>query len=174
MKIYNKIIIALAAALICPKIADAQEPIRKVENVTILNLDGKETQIPHWGEKNLLIFYVDPDRAGQNQSFTDELESNKRTEGKNIFGMGVMNLKDAPFIPNKLARSMAEKRTAKNKALVLADEDRTLSTAWELGDCNNKFITLLLNRKGEIIYVKKGELTEEDKKEFYSVVESLK
>lgn len=174
MKIYNKIIVILTIALLYPKIADAQDPIRKVENITILNLKGDEAQIPYWGEKNLLIFYVDPDRAGQNQKFTDELESSKRAEGENLVGMGVMNLKDAPLIPNKLARTMAEKRTEKNKAVVLSDEGRILSTEWELGDCNNKFVTLLINREGEIVYIKKGEFTEDDKIEFLTLIDIMK
>ncbi len=174
MKIYKKIIVTLVLLFICTQMIVAQEAIRKVENVTILNLNGEEAQIPYWGEKNLLIFYVDPDRAGQNQKFTDELEQSKRAEGKNLFGLGVMNLKDAPFIPNKLARTMADKRTEKNKALILSDEKRILSTEWELGDCNNKFVTLLINRDGEIVYIKKGEFTEDDKVEFLTLIDIMK
>lgn len=33
---------------------------RKVSDVTLLDLNGDPTQLPYWGEKNLMIFYIDP------------------------------------------------------------------------------------------------------------------
>ncbi len=49
---------------------------------------------PYWGEKNLMIFYIDPDHHKQNEDFTTDMEENHRVEGENLFGFGVMNLKD--------------------------------------------------------------------------------
>ncbi len=174
MKRFTTSILTLSLALICSTSLSAQEVIRKVENVTIKNLEGNAVKIPHWGEKNLMIFYVDPDRAGQNQEFTYELEESKRAEGKNLVGLGIMNLKDAPFIPNGLARKMALKRTEKNGATVLSDEGNILSKEWNLGNCNNLFVVIMLNRAGEILFIRKGELTESDKAEFYEMVDILK
>ncbi len=148
--------------------------IRTVENVTVKNLQGKPAQIPYWGEKNLMLFYIDPDRAGQNQDFTDELERLKRAKGDNLVGMGIINLKDAPFIPNALARRIAHKRTEKNKAVVLSDDDRILAEAWGLGDCNNLFVSIFINRAGEILFVRSGEFSEQDKEEFLEMVDLLK
>ena len=110
---------------------------RKVSDVTLLDLNGDPTQLPYWGEKNLMIFYIDPDHHKQNEDFTTDMEENHRVEGENLFGFGVMNLKDAPMIPNGMARNMARKRTASNGATVLADQNNTLRDAWQLGDCNN-------------------------------------
>ena len=73
---------------------------RKVSDVTLLDLNGDPTQLPYWGEKNLMIFYIDPDHHKQNEDFTTDMEENHRVEGENLFGFGVMNLKDAPMIPN--------------------------------------------------------------------------
>lgn len=169
-----KFVAALCFSMVCLGSVTAQETPRKVENATILSLDGKSTQIPHWGKKNLLIFYVDPDRAGQNQKFTEDLEASGRAKGENLVGMGIINLKDAPFIPNKLARSMAEKRTEKNHATVLADQERTISKEWGLGDCNNTFVTILINRDGEIVYVHKGEFSSEEEAKFLQHIDILK
>lgn len=80
-----------------------------------------------------MIFYVDPDRHKQNNDFTLELERTHRAESENIYGFGIMNLKDAPMVPNGMARNMAKKRTEKNGALVLADQERVLSTTWGAG-----------------------------------------
>ena len=81
-----------------------------------------------------------------------------------------MNLKDAPMIPNGMARSMAKKRTAKNGALVLADQDRILSKAWNLGDCNNQFVLMIVSKEGELVFLRKGELSEQDIEAFYEAV----
>ena len=80
---------------------------RKVSDVTLLDLNGDPTQLPYWGEKNLMIFYIDPDHHKQNEDFTTDMEENHRVEGENLFGFGVMNLKDAPMIPNGMAPNKA-------------------------------------------------------------------
>ena len=175
----SKYLISLAAMTALAIGAHAAEPKdvkvpHKVKNVTISSLDGTPTTLPMWGQKNLMIFYVDPDKASQNEAFTEELEKNGRAAGENIIGFGVMNLKDAPMVPNGLARKMAAKRTEKNGATVLADEDRILSTQWQLGDCNNQFVLMIVSKDGELVFVRKGELTDADKEEFYKIVQNYR
>lgn len=152
----------------------AQTPIRQLHNPTILDLYGKPAVVPHWGKKNLMIFYIDPDRAGQNQEFAEWLEDSKRAEGPGLVGMGIINLKDAPLIPNGLARNIANRRSAKSGATVLADQTRTISTEWGLGDCNNMFVSILINRKGELVYLHKGEFTQDAVDEFLKNIDILK
>ena len=167
-------IMMLAAVALAAPTVRAQELPRKVENVEVLDLDGEPARLPHFGEKHLMIFSVDPDRHKQNEDFTVELEQNHRAESDNIYGFGVMNLKDAPMVPNGMARNMARKRTAKNGATVLADQDRILSTAWRLGDCNNKFVLMFVTKEGELVFLRKGELTEADKEAFYEVLDQYR
>lgn len=169
-----KVLVMLAAFSLTASALAAQELPRKVSNVEVLDLDGKPAKLPYWGEKNLMIFYVDPDRHKQNNDFTVELEENHRAQGDNIYGFGIMNLKDAPMVPNGMARNMAKKRTAKNGALVLADQDRIVSTAWELGDCNNQFVLMIVSKEGELVFLRKGVLSEQDKADFYEVIEKYK
>lgn len=174
-----KYFISLAAMATVALSARGAEPNdvkvpHKVSNVTLTDLDGKPTTLPMWGEKNLMIFYVDPDKHKQNEDFTVELENNHRASGDNIVGFGVMNLKDAPMVPNIAARKLAAKRTEKNGATVLADEDRILSTKWGLGDCNNQFVLMIVSKEGELVFVRKGELTDDDKAQFYKVIEQYR
>lgn len=164
----------MAACLLVASATFAQENPRMVKNVELLDLDGNPAKLPHFGEKNLMIFYVDPDRHKQNEDFTFELEENHRASGDNIYGFGVMNLKDAPMIPNAMARSMAKKRTAKNGATVLADQDRVLSRAWGLGDCNNQFVLMIVSKEGELVFLRKGILSEQDKQDFYDIIEKYR
>lgn len=139
-------------------------------NLELSDLSGNPCTIPHWGEKNLLIFYVDPDESKQNHEFTIELEENKKAVGPDIFGFGIINLKDAPLLPNFIVTSMAKRRTEKNKAPVIADKNRIVATKWNLGDCNNKFVIMVINKAGEMVFMRKGVLTDKDKEEFYKII----
>lgn len=164
----------LFITLLLPCGAGAQSLPRKVKNVVLTGLDGKPAKLPHFGDKNLMIFYVDPDHPKQNEHFTDELEKNHRAAGDNIFSFGIMNLKDAPLVPNGMARNIANKRTAINQATILTDENRILSTAWGLGDCNNQFVLLLISKEGELVYVHKGEISAREADRFYKIVDNYR
>lgn len=170
----TKVIMMLAALIFSASITTAQDLPRKVKNVEVLNLDGNPVKLPYFGEKTLMIFYVDPDRHKQNEDFTEELEQSHRTSSPNVFGFGIMNLKDAPMIPNGMARSMAKKRTESNGGLVLADESNALSIGWGLGDCNNQFVLILVSKEGELVFLHKGPLSNQDKAAFYKTIEKYK
>lgn len=154
--------------------ASAQSLPRKVPNVQLLDVNGNPATLPHWGEKNLMIFYVDPDRHKQNNDFTVDMEENHRAEGDNLYGFGIMNLNDAPMIPNGMARTMARKRTASNGGTVLSDEASILRDAWQLGDCNNQFVLLLVSKEGELVYLHKGVLSKAEIQKFYRVLDNYR
>lgn len=160
---------------LCAATMFAQEPKlpKKVENVKILNLDGNEASLPNFGKKNLMIFYIDPEKHKQNEAFTIEMEENHKAEGENLYGFGIINAADA-WYPNGTIRSMAKKRTEKNGATVLTDQKHTLRDAWGLGDCNDKFVLLVVSKDGELVYCKKGELSRKDIDDFYKFIEPYK
>jgi len=168
-----KIVLTLTAFTLTAAVATAQDLPRKAPNVNISDLNKNPTQLPHYGEKNLMIFYVDPDARKQNEAFTYELEENHRAESPEIYGFGIINAKDTGY-PNGLIRLFARKRTAKNGALVLMDTDRTLPREWGLGDCNDQFVLLFVDKAGELVFMRKGELTEEDQQAFYRLIEQYK
>lgn len=169
----KRIGILLAALALTASAAKAQELPRKVENVEIADLEKNPTKLPHYGEKNLMIFYVDPEAHKQNEAFTYELEETHRADSPEIYGFGIINAKDA-WYPNGVIRGIARKRTAKNGALVLLDDNRILSQAWGLGDCNDKFVLLFIDKAGKLVFIRKGELTEQDKQDFYKVIDRYK
>lgn len=167
--------VLIAFALVCGSNVCAQSLPRKVRNLELIDLNGNPVTLPMWGEKNLMIFYVDPDHHKQNQAFTEEMEENHRAAGDNLYGFGVINLKDSWYpVSDNTVRNMARKRTAKNGATVISDPNRLVSEAWELGDCNNQFVLMIVTKEGELVYVHKGEYTEKEKEEFYRFVEAYK
>ena len=176
MKLKKILTLTVLSLLSGSVVAQTGEPTlpRKVSNVEVLDLDGNPATLPYWGQKNLMIFYVDPDHHKQNEEFTIELERSHRADSDKIHGFGVMNLQDAPMVPNGMARAMARKRTAANGATVLADQTRALGTAWYLGDCNNNLVLMFGTKEGELVFMRKGELTDADKAAFYEVLEKYK
>ena len=176
MKIKN--LLAFAVALLAVVAVKAQESTlpRKVENVTIMDINATPSQLPQYGEKNLLIFYVDPDsylKGGANKKLSDELEENGRAAGSAIRGFGVMNFPDTG-LPKNMVRNMARKRAAKNGATILDDDQQILKKAWGLGDCNNKFVIMIVSKEGELVYCAKEDLDEAGIQNFYEVVEKYR
>ena len=146
-----------------------------VNNLTLIQLDGSAAKIPHWGEKNLLIFYVDPDESDQNHEFTVEMEEQHYAAGDNIYGFGIINLKDSWYpVPNSLIRKMAAKRTAKNGAYITTDPDRRLARQWGLGSCNNKFVLMIVTKEGELVYCHKGEISNAEKENIKRIVQQYR
>ncbi len=145
----------------------------KVPNVELTDLDKNPSMFPDYGKKHMMIFYVDPDAHKQNKKFTEELEENNKEVSPNIQGYAVLNLKDTVF-PNGIVRSIADKRTKGKPSINLADPNRALREAWNLGDCNNKFCLLFVTKDCELVYFRAGEFTEEDIADFYTVFNSYK
>ena len=164
---------ALVAIFALTTTADAQSLPRRIRNMEVQDLDGNKARLPWWGEKNLLIFYVDPEVPKQNHEFVSWIEENKRLAGPNIEGFGIVNLKDAAY-PNSLVRKIADARTAKNGATIVCDPDHWVSSAWRLGDCNNMFCILLVTKEGELVYVSKGEMSEEEQQRFLEIADKYR
>ena len=165
------LILTLIAAIFAVS-AQAQSLPRKVSNVTIKDLYGNPSKLPYYGKKNLLIFYVDPDAylaLNKNNKFAEELEANGRAAGPNIYGFGILNFPDT-FLPKELLRKLCRKRVEKNGATIIEDPDHTFKNALGLGNCNGKFMLLIVSKTGELVYVLKDEVTAAGKEEFYRIV----
>ena len=153
--------------------ADAQSLPRRIRNMEVQDLDGNKARLPWWGEKNLLIFYVDPEVPKQNHDFITWLEETKRIEGPNIEGFGIVNLKDAVY-PNSLVRKIADARTAKNGATIVCDPDHWVSSAWRLGNCDNQFCIMIVSKAGELVYLHKGEMSKEEQQRFIEIADKYR
>lgn len=170
---FKALLLIIAAAMTFSLTAEAQSLPRKVRNVELQDLDTKKARLPWWGEKNLLIFYVDPEVPKQNHEFISYIEETGRVQGPNIEGFGIVNLKDAVY-PNSVVRKIADARTAKNKATILCDPDHWISSAWRLGDCNNCFVMMIVSKEGELVYVHKGEMDEAEQQRFIAIADKYR
>lgn len=146
---------------------------QKVCPVTIYDAYNKPLQLPSLGEKHLLIFYVDPDHPSQNREFRNYFKKHPFTN-ENIDSYGIVNLKDAPLLANSLLRFMIRKEIAGTQAYVYIDPDRILSRAWKLGNVNNKFVVIWVNKEQVVEFFKAGQLTAEEIKQVHSLIQKYK
>ncbi|MBQ2418721.1 MAG: hypothetical protein II281_02815 [Alistipes sp.] len=148
----------------------------KVSNVTIKTLRGEVADLPYFGEKNLFMFYIDPDTGltgNKNYKYSDVLEEKGVTNGPNMYGFGVLNLKDTA-LPKSIVRSMARHRTAKNNGFVMDDSNHVIRDAWQLGDCNNKFCFMIVTKEGELVFFQKEEMDKQAQVEFLDWVQQYR
>ncbi|WP_251620873.1 YtfJ family protein [Odoribacter lunatus] len=145
----------------------------KVCPIVIYDARNKPLLLPSLGKKHLLLFYVDPDHPSQNKAFRNELKKHPFTD-ENIESYGIVNLKDAPLLANSLLRYMIRNEIAGTQAYVYNDPDRTLSRAWNLGNVNNKFVVIWINKECVIEFYKAGQLTPEEIKEIYALIKKYK
>ncbi len=168
----RKLIISILCLLCITLHASAQEG-RVVQNIELTDLNNKAMRLPNFGSKNLIIFYVDPDRVGQNDDFVNEIKNNTTLTNGKFAGINIMNIKDAPNAPNAVTYKMAQKRAEATRTPFLIDPNGTLASAWRLGDCDNYSIIMVINTIGEIKFISKGKISESNKEKFYRVVDSL-
>ena len=119
------------------------------------------------------MFYVDPDHAGQNSDFIEYLESHP-IGGDKIVAYGIVNLKDAPMLPNSVVRSMMRAKQKKTGAAMYTDVDNSLRDAWGMGDVNNQFVIIFVTKDRKVEFFRYGDFTEKDKADFWRVVNKYK
>ncbi|MFB6454208.1 hypothetical protein ACE38W_02970 [Chitinophaga sp. Hz27] len=144
----------------------------KVPQVTIRDASNKPMQLPHFKEKALLIFYPDPDHASQNKTITNYLKAHP-INSHNIFAFGVVNLKDAPLLPNSIVRMMVRREVKQTGANIYTDVDNTLSRSWNMGDVNNKFVIIFIDKTATVQFYKAGELTAEERRDLLHVIKQF-
>jgi len=162
-------VILLIFWLLIPFSRHAQQE-KRAEQVLIRDMHNKPMNIPYLGEKNLLIFYFDPDHPNQNKPICDYLKKNRITS-PGIFAFGIANLKDAPLLPNAVVRFMVRREMKETGTNIYTDVDNSLSKGWNLGNVNNKFCILFVDTNSNILFFKADELTEAEQKELLTLIQ---
>lgn len=149
-----------------------------IENATIQDANKQPAEIPNLGKKVLLLLYTDPDVADQNDPFGDQAKA-QNLDQTHFQSVGIANLEDAPAKPNWLIRVIMRGKIKKYDVTILADPDRSLAKAWDLGDCNNKSVVLVVGKDKKLKYFRKGAISvvkdpQTGKSEADKVIELLK
>jgi predicted transcriptional regulator len=122
------------------------------KNVKIQDAEGKEAVIPYLGTRVISIFYNDPDTADIGDPLADAIKDKKYPEQKYV-GIGIANCKDAPMKPDSIIRWVLRMKIKKYKSTMLADVDSSVKKAWDLGDCNDTCVVIIIGKDGRVKYV---------------------
>jgi hypothetical protein len=134
--------------------AHAANVAQELSNVQIRDAENKPAWIPDFGKKLVAVFYNDADEADMNDPLADAIKAKNFAESR-YKGIGVGNLKDSKA-PNFLIRKIIQGKIEKYQTTILTDPDLTLARAWDLGDCNNTSVFILIGKDKKVKYIKKG------------------
>jgi hypothetical protein len=137
-----------------PAVAQAIKVGDTITSPELRDASDAPAPIPDLGVKLLAIFYNDADEADMNDPLADAIKAKKFDE-TNYRGIGVANLADSKA-PNFLIRKIIRGKIEKYKSTILTDPDHQLSTAWELGDCNNTSVFVLVGKDKQVKHLQRG------------------
>jgi hypothetical protein len=120
-------------------------------NAMIKDSADKPSQIPDLGVKVMTIFYNDADAADLADPLSDALKAKKYDESK-YRGQGIANLKDSKA-PNWLIRRIIKGKEKKYDTKILTDPSYMLKSAWNLADCNNSAVIIIVGKDKKVKYV---------------------
>ncbi|MES9969993.1 MAG: YtfJ family protein [Candidatus Thiodiazotropha sp.] len=141
-------------------LARAAEVGEILEPVKLADVDDVPTDIPDFGTKVLVIFYNDADRADLNDPLADAIKAADFDQA--LFrGIGIANLKDSKA-PNFIIRGVIRGKIEKYDSTILTDPDRRLPNAWDLGNCNNDSIVMLVGKDRKLERTQRGGVRGED------------
>lgn len=157
------IAMGLCSLLADPSSAHAETTVgASLENPGLRDGDNKPANLPSFGEKVLLILYTDPDVADQNDAFADFVKAADLPR-THFQSMGVANMQDAPAKPNWIIRTIVRGKIKKYNVTILTDPERLLIKAWDLGDCNNKSVVMIVGKDKKLHFFAKGKLSDTQK-----------
>lgn len=160
----------LCAAVVTPS-AFAAESGDSLKQVELQTFDGVAATIPDFGKKVIALFYGDADVADMNDALADALKA--KDFDKSVYrGMGVANLQDSKA-PNFLIRSIVKGKVEKYKSTILLDQNLALANAWNLGDCNNQSVVVIIGPDMKVKMIKKGAVKGNDVAAAVKLVEDL-
>jgi predicted transcriptional regulator len=164
-------IICLAIISVAASNAFALKVGDTLQNVEVKDSKDKPATIPDFGKKIITIFYNDADVADQNDPAAEAMKAKKFPEAK-YRGIGIGNLKDAPWKPNSIIRMIARKKEKKFNSTILTDPKYILRDAWKLGDCNEKSVCIIIDRSGKVIYYYKGKMNKAETDKAIKAIEA--
>lgn len=145
---------------------------KKLGNVKLKDTESKEMELPFFGQKVIAIFYNDPDVKDVNDPLTEAIRSHHYPLEK-YAGIGVANCDDT-WLPNAAIKYAAKQKKAKYpNSLILLDESKILSTAWEIKDTNEKGVVVIIGKDQKVKFYKSVKNHEESKAIINSVIAVL-
>lgn len=123
-----------------------------VGNVQMRNSNNQPAWIPDLGSKVVTVFYNDSSAA----DFTDPIATaikNKNYPESKYRGQGIANMADSRGIPDFVIRGIVRSKERKYDTKILTDPDHILRNAWNLGNCNDIGVVIVIGKDKVVRYL---------------------
>ena len=143
------------------------------KTVTISDENGAKVNGEAWHSTMLkdkvhVLFYVDPDRKGDNEAFIDALHQ-KNYNLTNYGSVAIINLK-ATWLPNfAIEKKLKSKQEEFPDTLYVKDKTKYLVQEWALEDDASN--VLVFDKEGKLIYQQSGEIIQEEMATIFALIE---
>ena len=125
---------------------------QEVANVQIRDANDKPATIPDFGTHVLALTYSNTSASDLGAPMNDALKA--RNYYRDLYrGLGVANLKDSA-VPNFIIRKAIKSKIEKYKSTILTDVDLSLAKAWDLGNCKDKAVFMVIGADKKIKYIR--------------------
>ena len=163
MQLINKIATIALCFSICQSIESQTNVVGKlVQSVILKNANDKNIAIPNIGKQVVVIFYTDPDSKDVNEPLSNAIKAKNYTKEK-YSSIGVGNCADT-WLPNSAVRLGArQKEKEYPNSVILLDFDHVLLKSWNLNDCNDKGVIIIIGKDQKIKYISYVKSQEESK-----------
>jgi len=131
-------------------------------------VDGKPWSSSMLKDKVYVLFYVDPDKKGDNEAFIEALHK-KQYDRSKYGSVAIINLK-ATWLPNF---AIEQKLKAKQKkfphTIYAKDKTKYLVKEWDLADDSANVV--VFDKNGKVLYAHTGSFSKEQIQEVLALIE---
>ncbi len=119
-------------------------------------------------DKLYVLFYVDPDKKGDNEALIEAL--NAKNYDKDKYGsVAIINLK-ATWLPNfAIEKKLKSKQEAFPSTIYAKDKTKYLVQEWELADDASN--VLIFDKEGKLLYEHVGATDKDEMQKIFSLIE---
>ena len=130
-------------------------------------VDGKPFDSDTLKGKTTVIFYVDPDKKGLNEAFTDALHA-QHFDRSRYQSVAVVNMA-ATWMPDfAIASALKSKQRKFPDTIYVMDRRKKGVEVWGMSDDDANFA--VLSKEGEVLYFRAGKIPEEEYETIFSII----
>ncbi len=131
-------------------------------------VDGKEWNSSTLQGKLHVLFYVDPDKKGDNDQFIEALHQ-KNYDPKKYGSIAIINLK-ATWLPNfAIEQKLKAKQQEYPNTLYVKDKTKYLVKEWGLADDSAN--VLIFDKEGKLLYQHTGAMESSEQSKAFELIE---
>ena len=131
-------------------------------------VDGTPWSSTMLKDKLHVVFYVDPDKKGDNEAFIDALHA-KNYDREKYGSVAIINLK-ATWLPNfAIEKKLKAKQEQFPQTTYAKDKTKYLVAEWELADDSSN--VLVFDKEGKLLYNHSGAIEGEEMEKVFTIIE---